>query len=230
MQAFESMSPQELEVQFLETLRPQYEKRGFRFIVMPDRQLLPKFLGSYRPDALAQRPGENIAIEVKQRQSRAGGERLAELNKLFEGHTDWIFQVVYSGSSQDSMLAIKPVSEEDLEHYLSRVETLKGYREYQAAFIMSWSLLEASLRTLNLDISPKPLTPGSVVQALIMNGYLDDEDGRQLKPLIELRNRIVHGDFGAHVSARDVDAVLDGVRLVLAGPEPEVEVSPSPES
>jgi hypothetical protein len=212
----ETLPSHEVERQFLESIRDQYETKGFRFTIEPQDQQLPDFLGSYRPDAIAQRPGENIAIEVKHRQSQAGSAKLEELSHLFSGHPEWTFKVVYAGTNPNAALQLEPVSAEELLAYVERVEGLKAVGEYAAAFIMAWSLLEAALRSVDGQARIRPLTPGTVVQSLVMNGHLSDTLGRELTELITLRNRAVHGDITTVISAADVDTVLGAVTAVLS--------------
>jgi Holliday junction resolvase len=88
----------EAEREVLEGLRPQYERQGFTFTIAPDRASLPEFLGSYVPDAIAQKGAQHIAIEVKRTQSPPTQAKIRDIRRLFEGHPEWQFQVVYAGS------------------------------------------------------------------------------------------------------------------------------------
>jgi hypothetical protein len=88
-------SSDDAEVEFLWGLRSRYEAEGFTFTVEPDRSMLPPFLGSYVPDALARKPGVNIAVEVKRNQSRTTQASLQDIRRLFDGHPDWQFNVYF---------------------------------------------------------------------------------------------------------------------------------------
>lgn len=48
----------------LESLVPTLQAEGYHVLVQPPPFVLPPFMGSYRPDAVALKPGKNIAIEV----------------------------------------------------------------------------------------------------------------------------------------------------------------------
>ncbi|MDB5615658.1 MAG: hypothetical protein JWQ22_3311 [Devosia sp.] len=222
MDTSEVNAPYESERQFLETIRDQYESRGFNFTVNPPRHRLPDFLGGYRPDAIAQRHGENVAIEVKDRNSVLGSRKLHDLSNLFSDHPDWTLKVYYSGSSPGSSLRIARMQSDEVLNYVDRVEKLKQAGEYQAALVMAWALLEATLRSVDEDVRARPLTPGTVVQSLVMGGYLDDALGRQLNGLIELRNRTVHGDITTAISANDVDVLLHAVTGILSPMAPSM--------
>ena len=78
-------------------LRERYEERGFTFTVHPGKSSPPELLGSYVPDAVAQTPGRSIAIEVKRRSSPDTERALRDIRRLFDGRSDWQFQVVFMG-------------------------------------------------------------------------------------------------------------------------------------
>ena len=61
----------------------------------------------------------------------------------------------------------------------------EGHR--RSAFVMAWSLLEAALRALDEDKAGPPRPPGSVVQALAMNGYIDPDMERRIRDLIDVQ-------------------------------------------
>lgn len=205
----------EAEVEYLEDLRKRYEAEGFIFTIAPNRSLLPDFLGSYQPDALAQKPGLNIAIEVKQQQSQASQAQLKDIRRLFDGHPDWQFNVAFIGTSPLQSLGITPAAEGDIVRRIVEVRALSRQGHLRAAFIMAWSLLEAALLSMERDANQRPRTPGTVVQTLAMNGYIAPDSEVRLRDLVGLRNRIVHGDVLAEPSASDVNVVLDAVEQAL---------------
>lgn len=208
-------SSPEQERQVLEALRPQYESRGYKFTIYPGREALPDFLGSYQPDAIAVRYDDRIAIEVRLRQTGPASRQLESVRKLFDGHPEWSFKVFYSGAPGPSVLLNRASAQELLQH-ASSVEALSQLGEYRAALVMAWALLEGALRAVEEgEASARPLTPGSVVQKLVMDGLLDQASGTRLRSLVELRNRTVHGDIAVQVSPADVATVLNAVRLVL---------------
>lgn len=205
----------EAEREFLEGLRSRYEAEGFTFTVAPDRSVLPAFMGSYRPDALAQRPGLNIAIEVKRHQSQATQTRLQDIRRLFAGHSDWQFNVAFMGSGPLQSVTIPAASPGAIRGRMDEVRILNKQGHQRPAFVMAWSLLEAVLHAVEADASSKPRTPGTVVQTLAMNGYIAADMERRMRGLIELRNRIVHGDVVAEPTADEVDLVLAAIEETL---------------
>jgi uncharacterized protein YutE (UPF0331/DUF86 family) len=203
-------------VQFLDGLRSRYEGEGFSFMIAPGSAELPAFLGSYKPDALARKPGLNIAIEVKRRQSPATQKRLQDIRRLFEGHPDWQFSVVFMGTEPLQSVTIPSALPAAIRKSMDEVAALNAGGHHRAAFVMAWSLLEAALHSISGETTSKPRTPGTVVQTLAMNGYIEPEMERRMRALIELRNRIVHGDLDAEPTSTDVELVLSAIQKTMA--------------
>jgi uncharacterized protein YutE (UPF0331/DUF86 family) len=211
---------QEAEVQFLEGLRSRYEDEGFSFTIAPDRAELPTFFGSYKPDALARKPGLNIAIEVKRLQAPATQKKLQDIRRLFEGRADWQFNVVFMGAEPLQSVTIPRAQPATIRKRMDEVAALNTGGHHRAAFVLAWSLLEAALHSIGGEAKSKPRTPGTVVQALAMNGYIEPEMERRMRALIELRNRIVHGDLNAEPTSKQVELVLSAIQRTLAAHAP----------
>lgn len=205
----------EAETAYLETMRSHYEERGYTFIVHPQSTQLPDFLDGYLPDAIACRPGENTAIELKSRSSANQGY-LQRIRKLFEGRPDWQLTVVYMGGAAFDTRILPALSRRTVLGQVTEVERLTEQGNLRAAFMLAWSLLEAALNSARPDTDKQPRSPGSVVQTLAMDGLISAEADRSLRSLVELRNRVVHGDLTAEPTGADVHTVLDAVRAVFA--------------
>lgn len=208
--------PGDAEKQFLENLRLPYEDQGFTFTIAPDSRELPDFFGSYTPDALAQKPGLNIAIEVKRRRMSATQLSLQKISQLLEGHPDWQLDVVSMGTDPLQPATIPPALPLTVRAHMEEVRMLSGEGHRRAAFVMAWSLLEAALHSVRGERNNKPHMPGTVVQALAMNGYIEPDTERRMRSLVELRNRIVHGDLNAEPASADVELVLSAISETLA--------------
>ena len=114
------------------------------------------------------------------------------------------------------MLFRSPAEPSTIRERIEEVDALSASGHNRAAFVTAWSLLEAALQSINAATTAKPRTPGTVVQTLAMNGYIEPEVERNLRALIDLRNRIVHGDLKAEPSAADVELVLSAIGQTLA--------------
>jgi uncharacterized protein YutE (UPF0331/DUF86 family) len=207
----------ESEVAYLESLRSRYEAEGYELTIAPDQSILPSFFGSYAPDALAQKGDKKIAIEVKSRQSQAAQSRLQDIRRLLEGHPDWQLSVLYIEGGPPSSVMIPAMPPASIRKGMTDVRTLSEQGFLSPAFVMAWSLLEATYHSLSADKHGKPSTPGTVVQALAMNGHISAEIEQELRKLIPLRNRIVHGDLQIEPSKENVELLLAILAETLKG-------------
>lgn len=211
-----TQSALEFEQQALERLKSQYEEQGFTFFAHPERDAIPAFLGSYRPDAIARKPGNNVIIEVRQRSSAAAERSLNEIRRLVEGQPEWQFVITYGGNDPQTTTVIPTASAAAIRERLVEARSLAQQGHRRVAFTLGWFLLEAALHRLQGEESKRPRAPGTVVETLAMLGYLTPETERQLRPLIGLRNRIVHGDIEADPSDDDIKAVFKALDEALS--------------
>ncbi len=210
-----NLSAYEAETAFLESMRAQYEEKGYTFSVHPQSAELPDFFGGYLPDAVARRPDNNIAIELKSR-TTATDQSLQRIRKLFEGRADWQLTVAYMGTSALDARILPVPSRTSILAQVGDVERLVNLGDLRAAFMVAWSLLEAALNSARPAMDKRPRAPGSIVQALAMDGLISIEAEKSLRSLIDLRNRVVHGDLTAEPSSADVRTVLSAVRTILS--------------
>lgn len=203
------------ETAFLENLRPEYEERGYRFVVHPRPSELPVFFATYVPDAVALRADDNVAIEVKSRETAASQQSLLRIRQLLEGQPGWQLRVAHVGR-EGSARQLPVSTRESVSERVRDVERLLESGDIRAAFVIAWSLLEAALNSARPNADKRPRTPGTVVQTLAMEGLISEQMEVSLRPLTELRNRVVHGDLTTEPSQADVELVLSAVRAVLA--------------
>jgi uncharacterized protein YutE (UPF0331/DUF86 family) len=98
---------------------------------------------------------------------------------------------------------------------INEVELLLAGGNVRAAFVAAWSLLEAALNSALPNADKRPRTPGTVVQTLAMDGLISEELEQSLRPLVETRNRVVHGDLTVEPSSADVNVVLSAVKAAI---------------
>lgn len=216
MMSLTAQSATEFEPHSIEDLRAKYTEQGYTFIARPGQEQIPEFLGSYRPDAIALKPGTNVAIEIKRRINSSAEPSLMEIRRLFEGHPDWQFVISYGGNDPLTTTAIPPASAADIRSRMEEVRSLATQGQRRAALVLGWSLLEAALHRLESEKGKRPRTPGTVLETLATLGYLSPGIERKLRPLIALRNRIVHGDIYGEPSAEDLETVLSSIDQALS--------------
>src|ERR1700730_742446 len=97
----------------LRNLQLVSEARGLKFYVNPPRELIPEFLGDFRPDAIALGPEGGIIIEVKLRRSPASERRLAPIARKVSSQKGWEFRAIYLNLPRDETPPIaKPTPEQ----------------------------------------------------------------------------------------------------------------------
>jgi REase_AHJR-like len=195
------------ELDLLASLRRQYEAKGFSFEIEPFPQRLPDFLGSYVPDAIARKAGENVAIEVRKSRTRASEFSLQQIRSRLDGHPDWTFAVAYAAEDPLKTLTIKPAAVPAIRRQLADVRALMAQGQSRAAFLLAWSLLEATLLNVEGEHEARPRTPASVLQGLAMLGRIEPETERRLRSAILLRNAVVHGDLTIEPTIQDVGSL-----------------------
>jgi len=85
----------------LRNLKQVSEERGLKFYINPPREIVPEFLGDYRPDAIALGPDGGMIIEVKLRRSPSSERLLADIASRVARQKGWEFRVIYGNPSID---------------------------------------------------------------------------------------------------------------------------------
>lgn len=174
----------------------KYQKQGFSVIVNPDFSRLPFDLGGYRPDLIAQKePDQNYIIEVKGSSHQISVDRFRSIAEMVHAHPEWRFLIV---TGDDDL----PVgSEFDLLRYdeaLRRADQAEALIEAgadEASFLFLWSTLEGMMRrrSIQADIPIERMTPLAMTNHFYSQGELSREQFHQIKELVAIRNRAVHG-------------------------------------
>lgn len=204
------------ELAILDAARKQYEAEGYTFEVSPSPRGLPAFFGQYVPDAIARKAGRNVAIEVRRSRNRANEFTVRMIRSRFEGRSDWKFVVVYAADDPLNSLTIRAAEMPAIRHQLNEIRSLAAQGHHRAAFVLGWSLLEAALLSFEEGDEARPRTPGSVLQGLAMLGRVEPETERRLRPLILLRNAVVHGDLSVTPSDADVTFLLSVIEDAIS--------------
>lgn len=211
-----AVSAHEVERALLARLRPEYERKGYRFVAEPPERLLPPFLRGYRPDAIALKGDGGAIIEVTRRQGDQAVEELASISREVSSHSGWEFHVVFAGDDPDGDAVRFTPTRADVERELAAVQTLVGAGHVRAALVMAWAVFEAVARAQPIDDgeAPKHRTPLQVVERLAMYGFLEPDTARRLRACAKLRNAVVHGDFSVDVTPDAVTALVAAIRNI----------------
>jgi hypothetical protein len=195
-------------------LRNRYEADGFLFIEHPAKADLPAFMAGYEPDALALGKDKSIAIEVKMRRDSAVEQSLRAIRERFKGQSPWELHVVYGAEVEDEQIEVP--TPEQIRTSIEEAEALLAQGHPRAALVLGWAAIEAIARTLKPDLPVSGArTTRAALELLEHLGRLRFTQAQELRKLSPLREKIVHGDFGAPVTAADVEPVINGARAAL---------------
>jgi REase_AHJR-like len=209
------MTPHQTEGRVLALLRNRYEADGFSFIEHPDKADLPAFMQGYQPDALALGKDKSIAIELKLRQDPNSEKDLRAISERFRGQPLWEFRVVYGDEVEDQSIAAP--TPEQIRVQLEEAEVLLAQNHPRAALVLGWAAVEAIARTLSADLPASgSRTMRQAIELLEHLGRLRFQEAQELRRLVPLRSKVVHGDFQTPVTAAEVEPVLKAARAALA--------------
>ncbi|MCD0420370.1 hypothetical protein LOC51_24400 [Rubrivivax sp. JA1024] len=181
------------EREVIELVLPRYRDEGYEVYVHPSPSLLPAFMKSYRPDAIAIKSGKKVAIKVIR-----GGEREPMApgagHSLFSGQNEWELQLVYApllGSSVELGVA----SRDDIEAAIRDVENLQSTGQWMPAILMAYATFEAIGRALLPDQFRRPQSPVRLIEVLASEGLVTPDEAQLVRQVISVRNAVAHGGF-----------------------------------
>lgn len=213
------------EREVIELVAPRYQAEGYDVYVDPSPSILPSFMASYRPDAIALKPGKKVAIEVVLGTPNAN-QTEAQLQSLFAGQGEWEFTVIYAPpliSGDDLPIASAPLIVDTIQ----RVEELRSEGSRLAALVMAWATFEAIGRALLPERLSRPQPPARLVEVLASEGYVTPDEADVLRRASVLRDAIVHGGLDSVVDD-DLLAELVAILTTLVNLEPsEAKVYPA---
>jgi uncharacterized protein YutE (UPF0331/DUF86 family) len=208
-----------LESNALRNLQKLSEARGLKFYINPPREIVPDFLGDYRPDAIALGPEGGMIIEMKAGRSPASEKRLAEVASRVSAQKGWEFRAIYLNPPLDEMPPIEIPTPDQLRATFREIEELTKTGHHAAAFARAWSALEALARLASANgesRSARGLPPIQVVQTLAEEGYVENEVADRLRQMVKLRNAVVHGDFTVDVPAEQIEDLLKQLQAIAS--------------
>ncbi len=207
------------ESNLLRNLQQVSEARGFKFYINPPREIVPKFLGDFQPDAIALGPDGGIIIEVKRQRSSASEKQLASIASRVSGQKGWEFRLIYLNPPMDETPPIPKPTPEQLQAAFGRIEALNKAGFSGAALIIAWAALESLARLASANGGAREtsaFSPIQAVQTLAEDGYIENEAADHLREMAKLRNAVVHGDFSVDVSAEQVEGLLGQLQAIAS--------------
>ena len=193
------------ERQRVQELAQEYRSKGYEVIPEPLPEQLPDFLCQYRPDLLVRKGSESIIVEVKTRSSLAGNPQIRDLARVLHAMPDWKFELVTVREKEklNAPEGARPFAKEDVYSRLETVEGLLDIGSSEAAFLLGWGALEATVRLLAEEeqLTLERIAPSYLLHQAVTNGVISREDYALLLRAMKYRNALAHGfktaDFDA---------------------------------
>ncbi|HTZ36504.1 MAG TPA: hypothetical protein VMB84_10800 [Stellaceae bacterium] len=201
------------ETDILESALAGYAAEGFDVFVEPSPAVLPPFMRSVRPDAVAISADRKIAFEVKHA-ARPGTNQTDRLRALLEDHPDWELHVLYvSPRLQTEIIDIAtPLA---IKKAIGQARELRDAYPPGSSLIVGWSALEAIARSLMPDRLGRPQPPFKLVEILATEGFVTPSEAENLRKIAAIRNSVAHGKLDAQIEPQLIDKFLDTLRTLL---------------
>ena len=196
----------------LEHLLSELEAEGFSVFPHPSRHILPAFMEGYRPDAIAIKDDQKIAIEIKSGPPTSAHP--ASIADKIAQHPEWQLRVYYAPPrSGEEVLTSEPLS--SIEQSLAEIDQLKNSGHLRTALIAGWATLEAAARTLMPERLGRPQPSSKLIEVLAGEGALTPSEADNVQNIARLRNAAAHGSLDTVINEADVEAVLVATRRII---------------
>jgi uncharacterized protein YutE (UPF0331/DUF86 family) len=175
----------------------EYRRRGYEVIEEPAQEQLPDFLSGYHPDLLIRKGDEARVVEVKSRAALTKEPQIRELARLLHAKLNWNFELVIVGEAEQLRTpeGARPFDRDDILQGIQAPEQLLELGFAEAALLLAWASLEATLRLLarKEDIVLDRLDPLYVLNQAVMHGIISRDEYNFLTKVMQYRNALAHG-------------------------------------
>lgn len=189
----------------------EYTKKGYDVLIHPSKSQLPNFIKGFEPDIFAKNENDNVLIEVKTRQDKSEIQKFESIINEINKRENWRFEVIFTNTKETSLNTnrLDTLSTKLITERINEINKLIQYNSFEAAFLLSWSTLEAVLRQKlnieNKDFSDK--TTLSVIKTIFSLGLLNQSDYKTLQITNSIRNTLIHG-FQQSVDKSSIENIL----------------------
>lgn len=182
----------------------KYKRRGYVVTFDPPPDLLPVDVRSYRPDFVAIRDDEKVAVEVKTRRALGADPMLMRLAEKFRVVPGWRLDVAVVEESGEKPATVL-LSDAEIRDRLDTADRFAAQtKDYDAALLLVWTGIEAVLHAhLENDRDDRPVTPNRLAKMAYSLGIVDEEQLPIIEWLVRVRNEVVHGRKHLGISAAD---------------------------
>ncbi len=206
------LTARESERMRVEEIAQTYREKGYDVLIEPQGDQLPDFLQAFRPDLTVHKGDEHIVVEVRTRGQVSDFPQVNELAKAVKNEAEWRFQLVLLGPENSlSVAGASPFTIEEIRLKIVEVAFLVENGHLEAAFLMGWSLVEATLRVLAVKegIEGETATPDYLFKQMTFEGIIARETYHALKHIQQTRNAIAHGFKSSQLTVETVQELID---------------------
>ena len=196
----------------VEEIAQTYREKGYKVLIKPQGDQLPDFLQAFWPDLIVHKGDEHIVVEVRTRGQISDFPQVNELAKVVKNEADWRFQLVLLGPENSlSVAGASPFTVEEIRSKIMEVALFVENGHLEAAFLMGWSLVEATLRVLAVQegIEGETATPDYLLKQMTFEGLIARETYHDLKRAQQTRNAIAHGFKSSQLTVETVQELID---------------------
>jgi hypothetical protein len=204
------------EFEILQRVADEYRAMGYLVALHPDASELPAFLSGMSPDAIAHKENEHVVIEIKSSAELYRSDDLVAFANKMKSQPDWRIDLVAQPIRDDlrdqeryqRRFEVLPLAK--IKRRLATARLLASRKDFEAALIIAWVALEATLRQLALrnEVELVSLGRPHLLKALVSQGIITRTDYQTLERSLDARNRVTHGhSIEANIS-RMVSSVM----------------------
>ncbi len=193
-----------------------YRDNGYQVHISPNQSLLPEELGGYRPDLIAVRKDEHVAVEVLSKADLAGSPELKDVARQFRKVPGWRFDIAVVQEPEPAPTRPRMLALQEARRRLSLSKRLLAAGDRAAALLLIWTALEAALRQRIGEVAvEKPFAPIQLLKTAQSDGVISEAERTTLEQLVPLRNAIVHGQDPEELGRNLVEAARQIVKAVF---------------
>ena len=200
-----------------ESLRVQkvgqvYRDKGYDVLIEPLGDQLPDFLQAFRPNLIAHKGNEHIVVEVKMRGRVSDFPQVNELAKIVRNEADWKFELFLLGPENSFFVnGASLFTVEEIRLKIKEVVFFVENGHLEAAFLMGWSLVEATLRVLAVKegIEGETATPDYLLKQMTFEGIIARETYHDLKHAQKTQDAIARGFKSSQLTVETVQELID---------------------
>ena len=212
------LTARESERQRVQKVGQVYRDKGYDVLIEPQGDQLPDFLQAFRPDLIVHKGDEHIVVEVRVRGQVSDLPQVNELAKVVRNEADWKFELFLLGL--ENSFFVNGASLFTVEEIRSKIVEVALFVEnghLEAAFLMGWSLAEATLRVLAVKegIEGETATSDYLLKQMTFEGIIARETYHDLKRAQQTRNAIAHGFKSSQLTVETVQELIDLIDGVL---------------